>query len=247
MKSLGAVLGAGEQVKGQKVAMDLFTGQRHAYDPFREGGLEGFDMLQQAILGQDQEGFASFMQNPNIQYQIEQGVDTATQGMAGRGMLNSGAAMRQLQGIGQDVAGQGYQQYLQNLGGLSDYGMQALGRQDALTGGMADARIGLGQARAGRTDAITSFGDQEAQMMSQAMMMASDRRLKENLEEVGMLNNGLKVYVGNYNDKALEIDPSLNKKPQLFLIAQEVQEVVPEAVMEKDGYLAVNYDLAKGE
>jgi hypothetical protein len=247
MKSLGAVLGAGEQVKGQKVAQDLFTGQRHAYDPFREGGLEGFDMLQKAILGQDQEGFASFMQNPNIQYQIEQGVDTATQGLAGRGMLNSGAAMRQLQGIGQDVAGQGYQDYLQNLSGLSGYGMQALGRQDMLTGQMADARIGAGQARAGRFDAIGSFGDQEAQTMSQAMMMASDKRLKENLEEVGMLNNGLKVYVGNYNDKALEIDPSLNKKPQLFLIAQEVQEVIPEAVGEKDGFLTVNYDLARGE
>ena len=69
----------------------------------------------------------------------------------------------------------------------------------------------------------------------------SDERLKENLKIVGKLDNGLKVYVGNYNDKAIELDPTLNKTTQLFLIAQDVKEVNPKAVGEKDGFLTVDY------
>lgn len=70
----------------------------------------------------------------------------------------------------------------------------------------------------------------------------SDIRLKENLIEIGELDNGLSVYIGNYNDKAIELDSTLNKEPQLFLVAQEVQEIRPKAVTElENGYLVVNY------
>ena len=73
---------------------------------------------------------------------------------------------------------------------------------------------------------------------------ASDERLKENLKEVAKLENGLTVYVGNYNDKAIELYPELTKTPQLFLIAQEVQKVNPEAVVKDGEYLKVIYDKA---
>lgn len=66
--------------------------------------------------------------------------------------------------------------------------------------------------------------------------VASDFRLKENIKPVGKLDNGLTVYVFNYKGQNI---------PQLGLIAQEVKEVRPEAVVEMDnGYLAVRYDLA---
>ena len=73
----------------------------------------------------------------------------------------------------------------------------------------------------------------------------SDKRLKENLKPVGKLNNGLKVYVGNYKKET-----GLDTRPQLFLLAQEVQKKHPEAVTKKFGALAVNYKKAtqkKGE
>lgn len=72
----------------------------------------------------------------------------------------------------------------------------------------------------------------------------SDKRLKENLKPVGKLNNGLKVYVGNYKKET-----GLDTTPQLFLLAQEVQKKHPEAVAKKFGALAVNYKQAvkKGE
>lgn len=67
----------------------------------------------------------------------------------------------------------------------------------------------------------------------------SDKRLKENLKPVGKLNNGLKVYVGNYKKET-----GLDTRPQLFLLAQEVQKKKPEAVGKKLGALTVDYKKA---
>lgn len=72
-----------------------------------------------------------------------------------------------------------------------------------------------------------------------AMAMLSDKRAKENLKKVGALDNGLDVYVGNYKKET-----GLDTKPQLFLLAQEVKKVNPDAVVKKDGMLAVNYKKA---
>lgn len=72
-----------------------------------------------------------------------------------------------------------------------------------------------------------------------AALLASDERLKENLKPVGKLDNGLKVYVGNYKEET-----GLDTTPQLFLLAQEVEKKKPEAVGEKGGFLAVNYKKA---
>jgi hypothetical protein len=63
---------------------------------------------------------------------------------------------------------------------------------------------------------------------------ASDERLKEDIEKIGESKSGINIYTFRYKDK-----------PEVFqgVIAQEIQEINPEAVIEKDGFLAVNYDL----
>ena len=139
---------------------------------------------------------------------------------------------------GQDLLGQ----QIGNIGALA-------GQRDILQlmGRGAGVESQIGQRRQESLAEQARKDQQDAQMLQQLGQLAglaafaSDERLKENLEKVGTLHNGLTVYVGNYNDKAIEIDSSLDKRPQLFLIAQEVQKVHPEAVIEKDGYLAVNY------
>lgn len=69
-----------------------------------------------------------------------------------------------------------------------------------------------------------------------AGVMLSDERLKENIEPVGKLDNGLTVYCFNYKGE---------ETPQIGLIAQEVQKVKPDAVVEReDGYLMVDYKKA---
>lgn len=70
------------------------------------------------------------------------------------------------------------------------------------------------------------------------LMLFSDKRLKENLTPVGKADNGLTIYIGNYT-KESGLDDG---KPHLFLIAQEVQKIRPDAVVETEsGYLAVDY------
>ncbi len=67
-------------------------------------------------------------------------------------------------------------------------------------------------------------------------MSGSDLRLKENVTPVGKLDNGLTVYRFNYIG---------SPQVQLGLIAQEVCMHKPEAVIvDKDGYMKVNYILA---
>lgn len=141
---------------------------------------------------------------------------------------------------GQGLAGQ----QIANIGALA-------GQRDILSlpglGGATGAQDLFAQkfqADKDRQDRINQFKAQRGSAIGSLIgggLALSDKRLKENLKAVGRLDNGLAIYIGNYNDKAIELDSTLNKTPQLFLIAQEVQETNPEAVIEKDGYLMVNY------
>lgn len=66
--------------------------------------------------------------------------------------------------------------------------------------------------------------------------LSSDARIKENLRPVGQLFNGLTVYAFNFPGE---------QTTRIGLVAQEVQQLIPEAVTETDeGLLAVDYDLA---
>lgn len=156
---------------------------------------------------------------------------------------------------------------LQNkqLGALSDLANQAIfagqdytggqiGNINALTGGRdVYALSGMGGSNNSYDSAYAGkqYNEQMRQQRNSNMMNAlgsiasaaalafSDKRLKENLKKVGTLDNGLKVYVGNYKKET-----GLDTKPQLFLVAQEVEKEKPEAVEKVDGYLAVNYKKA---
>lgn len=161
VSGLGSIFGAGEQQKGYQQAQGMAAGDKARYEPFVQGGLEGFNEFQQAVLGDSISGFENFMQRPDIQYQIGQGMDTATQGLAGRGMLNSGLGLRELQGVGQDIAGQGFQQYLGNLGALSNYGTNALDAQTGIGRDQMSARIGAGSARGSQYQLIGDLAGSE--------------------------------------------------------------------------------------
>ena len=67
----------------------------------------------------------------------------------------------------------------------------------------------------------------------------SDERLKTNIKKVGELASGLGVYTWAWTKEAVKLfDP----KYHIGVIAQEVQKVLPEAVvMDETGYLKVDY------
>ena len=73
-------------------------------------------------------------------------------------------------------------------------------------------------------------------MAASIASLFSDERVKENIEQVGELDNGLPVYKYNYKG-----DP----RTQIGLIAQDVEKQNPSAVAETpEGIKMVNYEMA---
>ncbi|MBP3345564.1 MAG: tail fiber domain-containing protein [Alphaproteobacteria bacterium] len=100
----------------------------------------------------------------------------------------------------------------------------------------ADSRIA--QNKAANSASQYGIGNQflSSAASAAAMAMLSDARVKENIYPVGRLDNGLTVYLFNYIGEDI---------PQIGLIAQEVAEYRPEAVLQDEyGLLHVNYALA---
>jgi len=72
----------------------------------------------------------------------------------------------------------------------------------------------------------------------------SDRRLKSDVKKIGTHSTGLNVYEWEWNAKAFVL--GLDKHPRKGFIAQEVQKVFPEAVVEgSHGYLMIDYSKVK--
>jgi hypothetical protein len=71
----------------------------------------------------------------------------------------------------------------------------------------------------------------------------SDARLKDNRKRIGRLGD-LGWYEWDWNDEAKAV--GADKQPPYGVIAQEVAKVMPHAVSERDGYLAVDYSIIGG-
>ena len=75
------------------------------------------------------------------------------------------------------------------------------------------------------------------------MMAFSDIRLKQNIEPVGVLANGLTLYSYEYIDE-VKLHPLAGEGVQVGVMAQEVEQVYPYAVKTlNDGYKVVDYGL----
>ena len=67
----------------------------------------------------------------------------------------------------------------------------------------------------------------------------SDIELKENITKIGELEPGIGWYTWDWNDKGKKLYSE--SEPSEGVLAQEVLEVKPNAVVVKDGYYAVDY------
>lgn len=75
------------------------------------------------------------------------------------------------------------------------------------------------------------------------MMAFSDVRLKQNIQPVGVLANGLTLYSYEYIDE-VKLHPLAGEGVQVGVMAQEVEQVYPYAVKTlNDGYKVVDYGL----
>jgi hypothetical protein len=120
----------------------------------------------------------------------------------------------------------------------------------------------LGAAQMGYNAQMGNFNAQQAaqQSMNQGLMglggtlgaaalmapLASDIRMKENIEQIGKLPNGLNVYTYEYKLE-FKNDPFAGHGKHIGVMAQEVEQIMPEAVITRpDGYKMVNYGALNG-
>jgi hypothetical protein len=141
---------------------------------------------------------------------------TASGSAAGNSAQSAGQNYMGNMAIGAGTIGQGQQMNLQGLSSVLNAQTQSyINTQDSFLGD-------LGGLLGGAASAYTAFG--------------SDRRLKENIREVGVdQRTALTLYEFSY-----KTDPD---KKYIGVMADEVELVYPEAVTEKDGFKAVYYDM----
>ncbi len=98
---------------------------------------------------------------------------------------------------------------------------------------MAEYQASKAAARAQNTQLAGSLAS------AAIIAMWSDIRLKEAIKYLGKSSKGYNIYTWNWNDEARELGID---DPTTGVIAQEVQEIKPEAVhVGSHGYLMVNY------
>lgn len=116
------------------------------------------------------------------------------------------------------------QEYLSALSGIAGLGGTRTGTEtQSKSGGLLGAIGGL----AGGLSGVGSI----AKSMT-GLAALSDRRLKQNIKRIGATDSGLPIYTYSYLGSA---------QTHMGVMAQEVAEVNPEAVVDMGGYLAVNY------
>jgi hypothetical protein len=111
----------------------------------------------------------------------------------------------------------------------------------------------LGAAQMGHNAQMGAYNAQQASQNSMTqglmglagagMMAFSDVRLKQNIEPVGVLANGLTLYSYDYIDE-VKLHPLAGEGVYVGVMAQEVEQVYPYAVTTlDDGFKVVNYGL----
>ncbi len=208
----------------------------------------------------------AFWNNPAIQSQLDVGTQNVLRNQAATGQLASGATNVDLQNYGQQVASQGWNQYIANL-------QPFLSASNSAASGIAGVNTGLGNAlNASFTNqGNAAYGAQTSAGNAQANADLSAYNASANM--LGALGNVAKLGVsgggtlgGNlltsiFSDVRLkeDIEPvgelydgtnifryryKGDPTPRIGVMAQEVERTRPDAVVEIGGYKAVDYGKA---
>jgi hypothetical protein len=181
-------------------------------------------------LGDDEQfntGFDRFKRSSGYQNVLNETMRGVTGSMAARGLLASGSTLRALQDRSSQLAQQTYGNYLgQVLGGAQT----AFGASQ----GYANTIAGAGQV-GGTQGALSGIGALGQGIGGFASVFRSDRRLKDDIKQVGTRADGLGIY---------EYTMRHTGERQIGVMADEVAQLRPEALGPVvEGYATVRYDL----
>ena len=144
---------------------------------------------------------------------------------AGKGVANSGAAMKALTKYNSGLANTYLQQY---IGNLQDQQKMGLGAMGTLAG------AGQTSSSTGQGTSSQNNGSGKAIGTALALIAMSDRRAKTNIQYITTMDNGLNVYSFDY---------IWGDKKNIGVMADEVQKLLPEALGPTvNGYQTVRYD-----
>jgi hypothetical protein len=201
---------------------------------------------------------------PNYKFGLDQGMGQLNSQLNAAGGLVSGNAIQGGQQFAQDYAGNqlqnafnNYQANRQNVASnlynASNIGAQGVsttanaGTQTASNVGNLYSSIGNAQA-AGTMGAANAYAGGLNNISNYAMLYGmrsgqpgSDIRMKENIEAIGWLPNGLPVYSWEYKPEFKD-DEYCGHGKFVGVMAQDVEKVIPDAVTTRsDGFKMVNY------
>lgn len=248
----GAVIGSKASKKASKAQVEAtklgIAEIRRQYDlsredlaPWRQAGGQAIG----AGLAMLQPGY-DHTTSPGYQFRFGEGQRAVESGAAARGMLMSGGTLKDLTRFGQGVASGDFNDQFNRYMAIAGGGQQAatsgaqMGQQSA--SGIADLYTQAGNARAsgyiGSANAWVNGINNFDSRLQQAAMMASDRRLKTNIERVGDWDergDGLGKYRFAYKWAPSEILEGV--------MADEVEQLRPAAFIPRfrGEYAGVNY------
>ena len=193
--------------------------------------------------GQQLGGLGQMAGNMGQQYgQIGKGI--AGLGQQGQGMLGNQVNMlNQLGQQGQATQQAALSRQFTGAQALAGEPMQRLAQGQALLAGVPQGG-GISGGTGAQVNNPTSYQDpskfsQIVGAVGAVGSLFSDSELKTNIKKVTDVEPNIGWYTWDWNDKAKEL--GIDAEPTEGVLAQEVLEVKPDAVVVKDGYYAVDY------
>jgi len=136
---------AGAADRASDAQLRMFEQNREDLAPYRAAGQRGLAAFE-GTLG------PSFTASPGYEFARGEGIRAIDQGASARGLLNSGARLRELMRYGTGVANQEYGNYQNRLASLAGLGQSATG-QTAQLGAQAAGMAGQAQMAGGQAQA----------------------------------------------------------------------------------------------
>lgn len=171
--------------------------------------------------GAAQSGYNNYLQNAGYAPAMRQLSQSVTGQGAASGILNSGSTAKALQSRGTELNQQYFNNYLQQLAGLSGLGLQA--------GGLVANAGQQSKSNGGGPSTVGSI----ASTIGGIASIFSDRRLKRDIERVGEFADGLGIYLARY---------VMGTKRYLMVMADEVAKLRPWALgPARAGFATVDY------
>jgi hypothetical protein len=228
--------------------------------PFQQIGEEGLD--KSSFLTSPDEQFDFLQNNPLFQLGLDNANTVTQKSAAASGRLSSGDTLEQLTNNSLLTAAPliaGQKNTIQNL---LNQGLQtAQGQANTAIGqgtniadtttdigaALAGGQVGAANARSSGAQNILSLGGQIAGSSigksigsGIAGLFSSDPSLKENIELIGN-KNGFNIYTWDWNELAND-ELGLAGSSE-GVMADEVKDIMPEAVEYKDGFMHVDYNM----